>query len=42
MKPHPPPTHKEGQGESTEASKATRRRQRATRRRQNWWNVGLC
>ena len=29
-----PPTHKEGQGESTEASKATRRRQRATRRRQ--------
>ena len=29
-----PPTHKEGQGENTEASKATRRRQRATRRRQ--------
>ena len=29
-----PPTHKEGQGESTEASKATRGRQRATRRRQ--------
>ena len=29
-----PPTHKEGKGESTEASKATRRRQRATRRRQ--------